>query len=298
MSSLRISAAVRELITKRKKAKNERDRQQPKLIENREVHKASMEAKLVGLANGNQFENFLKCGQEEIFQTCSSCGTHQTFYFACNRKWCPLCNHKIASKRASELKEWAMRIRQPKHLVLTMKNFAVLTRRRIREFQKALVCLRRNKLFKALLGGCTSIEITNSGEGWHLHAHSLLDMRWLDMEKISVEWGRLVGQQFAIVKVKDVRHTEYLQEVSKYVAKGSELASWSPEQLWEFILAIKGCRFFFAFGTLRKAMPEVRRAIEARKGPGKQCKCGCSKFIYETEASSIIHEVNRAARRR
>jgi Replication protein/Transposase zinc-binding domain len=293
-----LTAATKELITARKRAKNEREHRQGKLIENREVHKATMEAKLSGLAHGNQFHNFVKCGREEIYRTCASCSQHDVFYFSCNRKWCPLCNYKIGARRGEQIRTWATHITQPKHLVLTMRNFPVLTGKKIRAFQQALLKLRRRDCMSTVLGGCMSLEITNEGSGWHLHAHCLLDVRWLDMARISIEWGKLIGQEFGIVKVKDVRGTEFVQEVAKYVAKGSELASWPAEQLWEFICAIKSRRFFFAFGSLRKAMPDVRRQLALKKPPSPVCACGCGDFIFETDRSSVLRDIRRERRKR
>lgn len=193
---------------------------------------------------------------------------------------------------------WAKQIHQPKHLVLTITNFYILTRKRIRDFQRALVKLRRRNLWSAIRGGCCSIEITKGESGWHLHAHLLLDTDWVNMERLSIEWGNLVGQQFAIVKIKDVRGEDFVREVSKYVAKGSDLATWEPEHLMEFVQAIRGLRFFFQFGTLLKRAKDIRKILATQSGAGKLCACGCARFLYETEAQSIINEMRRARRRR
>jgi len=91
-----------------------------------------------------------------------------------------------------------------------------------------------------------------------LHSHWLLDVRWLDMKGVSLTWSGLVGQEFAIVKIKDARDRDYLQEVTKYVAEGSELAKWPAEHLLEFVTAIRSRRFFFAFGSLFKMGHEIR----------------------------------------
>ena len=258
----------------------------------------AIEAKLQGLTESNQFRNFLRCGREEIYRTCKSCGDVTTFRYACNRKWCPLCNYKIGQARAEIIREWAKRITQPKHLVLTMRNFPVLTRRKIREFQKSLLALRRRQVFSTVRGGCLSMEITNEGNGWHLHAHCLLDVDWLAMDKLAIEWGNLLGQEFGIVKIKDVRNTEYVQEVAKYVAKGSELAGWQPEQLLEFIQAIRGVRFFAAFGDLRKQSREIKQQLLSQRPPPPVCTCGCTEYGYEDEQQALIHQLRREAKRR
>lgn len=194
--------SLRKLITERKRAKNLREYQQPKLIENREVHKATIEAKLSGLMNNRQFENFQKCGREEIYATCQACHKSRTFYFACNRRWCPLCNYKLTASRGAALHVWSKTITQPKHLVLTISNFTILTRKRIRDFQKALLKLRRLKVCSEIRGGCCSIEITKGASGWHLHAHLLLDADWIDMPILVPNGQRLLVNNSPLPKSK------------------------------------------------------------------------------------------------
>jgi hypothetical protein len=285
---------VQTVIKQRAKARLQRERKQLALLDDRFLHKQTIEAKLIGIASGTQTWNFNRCGNEELFKTCEGCGRVEHFFYACNRKWCPLCARKLARIRTDKLRLWARTINQPKHLVLTMRNFPVLTRPKIRQFQKALLALRRQKIWSPVNGGCATLEITHSQTGWHLHAHILLDVRWLDMTAISQQWGHLVNQEFGIVKVKDCRGQDYLHEVSKYVAKGSEIASWPPEQIWEFICAIKGCRFFFAFGSLFKLGGEIKRELHRLKGGQQVCECGCGRFIIETESQDVENQINRA----
>jgi hypothetical protein len=183
-------------------------------------------------------------------------------------------------------------------LVLTQRNFPVLTHKKIRAHTVALAKLRRKKCFQSIYGGCVSIEITNENKGWHLHSHWLIDCRWLDMEDVSRAWGKLVGQEFAIVKIKDVRDKDYLQEVSKYVVEGSELASWPAPQINEFVRAVRGLRFFFAFGSLRNLAPAIRREMNALKKPGPLCECGCPQFYYEDQQEHEVRQIMHMEARR
>lgn len=283
-----LPASVRKLITERKRAKNARESLQPRLIENRDIFKAQIVEKLHGLARGPQWANFQRCGVEEIYATCTGCGFFERYYYACNRKWCPLCNYKLSQARAERIKIWAKHVHQPKHVVLTMRNFAVLTRTVIRRFQKALVSLRRQNVWAESRGGCCSIEVTNSGQGWHLHAHILVDAYWIDAGQLAIVWGKLIGQEFGIVKVKDVRGVEYVQEVAKYCAKGSEMAEWAGEQLLEFITAIRGVRFFAAFGSLREARKEIELQLRFSRIERKKCSCGCTDRVFETDERHIL----------
>ena len=283
---------TQKLIHKRRLARFQREQAQTDLIPARELHKASIAAKLIGLAEGRQFENFQRCGVEELYARCQGCGKDERFFYNCNRKWCPRCTPRLAAKRAAKLRLWARTIAQPKHLVLTMKNFPVLTRTRIRQFQKALLKMRKQKIWAPVRGGCASLEITNEGRGWHLHAHILLDCRFLGIEKVAQVWGALIGQDFGIVKIKDCRGSDYVNEVAKYVCKGSELAKWPGEQIFEFINAIKGLRFFFAFGTLFKMSREIKRQINLDTPGRKVCECGCDKIVVLTEYDIVMAEID------
>lgn len=260
------------------------------LLNSEDLWHESVRAKLDGYLHTAQFSNFSKCGKEQLYRTCSQCHDWTPLSYRCSVKWCPRCNWMIARRRAKLIRVWAQQLKQPKHLVLTQKNFPILTRSKLREHQKNLCKLRKQKVFKDVKGGCVSVEITNEGNGWHLHSHWFVDARWLDMQQIAVAWGKLCGQSFGIVKVKDAREKDYAHEVAKYVVKGSELAAWDAQEILQFVTAVRGVRFFFTFGTLTKVRKEVEAFIEATRPETKPCPCGCKKFIYETDQQSVSRE--------
>jgi hypothetical protein len=290
------SPAVKRIISARAKAKRDTQRQQQDLLEDRELNKLNIESKLRPLLDSAQFANFERCGQEKIIRTCKCCGRRESFTYRCSIKWCPMCNWRITDQRRIKIRAWLKFVTQPKHLVLTQRNFPVLTRRKIRAFVAALAKLRRNKIFADVDGGCASVEITNDGNGWHLHAHLLLNARWLDMKRLSIVWGHLVGQEFGIVKIKDCRDAEFLQEVSKYVVKGSTMAAWPAEWINEFVRAIKGLRFFFAFGSLFKLRDQIREILDKQKSSPVMCECGSDEFMFKSEVDEELESIQRDAR--
>lgn len=260
------------------------------LINPAEIWKESILAKMDGLVSERKYQNLDKCGREEIYVTCEGCGHFDRFYYACNLKFCPMCNWKISRRRTDILKCWTKRITQPKHLVLTQRNFETLTRTKIRRHGLAIAKLRRHKLWKGVRGGCRSTEITNDGSnGWHLHSHFLLDVDWLAMDRVSVEWGKLVNQEYGIVKIKDARSIRYLGELTKYVCKPSELAGWQPEMIAQFIHAIEGQRFFATFGTLFHEGASVRAELFSKRQP-RICECGCEDWKWTSETSEMMKE--------
>jgi hypothetical protein len=292
------TATVRQIIRDRAIEQAKRDKLQGTLYPPEEDFHETIRLKLDGLFDSHQFWNFSRCGHEQIYRTCKQCRKFQTFTYQCNIKWCPNCQFKITDQRRKVLQVWTQKISQPKHLVLTQRNFQILTRRKIREHTRNLAKMRRLKSFAGVRGGCVSVEITREDAGWHLHSHWLLDTDWLEMQKISTDWGMLVGQQFAICKVKDCRDKSYLQEVTKYVVKSADMARWAPQAINEFVRAIRGLRFFFSFGALHALAPAIRRELQAQKPPPPVCDCGCDEWIYESETNAVLNEIRRANRRR
>jgi hypothetical protein len=184
----------------------------------------------------------------------------------------------LTRRRLRNLGEITKGIRQPKHVVLTARNSATLTRDRVSAFKAALARLRRSKLAAKWRGGLYSLEVTNEGRGWHLHAHLLVDADWIDKRALAVKWGELVGQDFAIVCVKDARGQDYLRELVKYAAKGSDLASWNGDDVAAFVSAFQGVRSFGVFGTLYKQRAEWRAAIAELESVPERCPCGATFF--------------------
>lgn len=259
-----------------------------------ELWKETLLVKVRGYIPDRTFSNLERCGKERIYRTCKNCRDWETFFYRCDLKFCPLCNWRIARDRAAMLRIWTTTIAQPKHVVLTCRNFDLLTRRQIRSFARAFAKLRRAKVFEGVKGGCVSIEITNESRGWHLHAHVLVDARWIDAADLAITWGRLVGQQYAIVKIKDCRGLDYCNEVTKYVVKGAELVTWHPELISQFIHAISGVRFFSTFGSLFKMRRQIAAYLAEQKPPSPQCHCGCCDFWYQDEAALILREAQQA----
>lgn len=181
---------------------------------------------------------------------------------------------------------------QPKHLVLTSRNFPMMTRKRLRENVIAMTALRRSVCFKKVLGGCASVECTwaKKGDwvngvqvagGFHLHSHWLIEARWIDLEAVESAWAKLIGQELAVVRVYDARQADYVKELCKYVVEGSELAGWPKEIIHQFVCASRGVRFFFKFGELLKQSKAIQMQLACEKKQFAACECGCDSLKFK-----------------
>lgn len=104
-------------------------------------------------------------------------------------------------------------------------------------------------------GGIASVEVTNRGNGWHVHIHCLV----LSDKRISAlalfgegsEWHRITGDSY-IGRVDILDESKplavNLMEILKYVTKFSDL---TEAQTWQLHQAVSGKRMFRSWGVLR-----------------------------------------------
>ncbi len=227
------------------------------------IHKKSIAAKLRESGRCDLSIPLEQCGNIVTICHCRNCGQVHRFTNRCDRFYCPTCQPKLAWRRRQTVAHWTRTIQQPKHLVLTSRNSQSLTGTRVKWFKAAWSRLRQTNFTKAWRGGLYALEVTNESKGWHLHLHALVDADWIDSTQLATTWSKQIQQDFAIVKVKDARDKSYLQEVTKYAVKGSQLASWKPWDIVEFIEAFDRNRTFGVFGTLFKDRAHRQKLLDS-----------------------------------
>lgn len=235
-------------------------------------------AKLDTAGRSDIADQIRDCHSEVSYRRCRGCSTVSKFYNRCEHKWCPLCAPRLSRERKKMLEVWSGEVAQPKHVVLTVRNSEAISRLQVKRYKTAFAKLRRTKFASNWRGGFYSIETTNESRGWHIHFHCLVDADWIDQGQLAIEWAKQIGQDFAIVYVKDARGEAYLAEVCKYLVKGSVLAKWSGEEIAAFVDAFDSVRCFGVFGSLLGQRSKVREQIEAFLDVKPACECGCTDF--------------------
>jgi hypothetical protein len=138
------------------------------------------------------------------------------------------------------------------------------------------------------IGGFYGMEITNEGNGFHIHFHLLVDARSIGPVQLSQAWKAATKGAGYIVCVKDARGSSYLQELTKYTVKGSQLAEWKPAHIVQFIEALDGVRTFGVFGSLYGKRSEFAAWLEELRGHKPTCPCGCCDAHYYSEAEFLL----------
>lgn len=213
------------------------------------------------------------CRRSVTNLVCLQCSSCITFRNRCDRKYCPLCTPRLSWLRAEKLR-WFVRhakFTQPKHVVLTTRNTTDLDKPTVLRHKKNLVRLLRSVFASEWGGGTCNLEVTNEGRGWHLHSHLLIQAKWIDAGQLAKTWAKIVGQEFAIVKVKDARESSYLNELTKYAAKPAQVAAWSGDEILDYIIAFDRIRTWWTFGVLN-GLTSLWKRREREPTPG--CECG------------------------
>lgn len=246
-------------------------------------------------------EKLEKCG--EVFtMRCNGCSYSRPVRQGCKLKWCPVCVRKIAAERSIKYQAAVEAMEWPLFVTLTMPNTADLTGNPIRQMRQAFGKLRQHKLWKRnVRGGVAAIEITNIGNGWHPHLHTVIDCRWLahktprpqksDSKKmvrekclaasdeLGLAWARALQiKSFnpdwcgVVFKVKRCDAETIGREVLKYSVKGSDLVD-CKEDVGELIELMKLTRLVTSFGSLfgknRIKVVKQKRECECPECHGK-----------------------------
>lgn len=256
---------------------------QGSLWRNGEVFALTVVAKLREYGRSDLLEGLADCHTQTTNARCTGCKKVNRFWNRCDLFYCPRCQPRLARERADGVTFWANKVRQPKHVVLTMTNTRDMTKKHVRHLIQSFAKLRRRAFAKHWRGGFYRVEITNEGKGWHLHLHALIDADYIDARKLSVTWNDCNGGFGHIVKVKDARGHEYLKEVTKYAVKGNMLAEWTGAQIAEFVDAFKGCRSFGVFGSLFGLRGEWKEFCAGEAEKRAVCACGCSEFTFHSD---------------
>lgn len=244
-------------------------------------------AKLESVGHTAIAHKLRECRQHLSVGVCNACGYTQRFYNRCDIFYCPQCSPGLAARRLESLLWFVERMKQPKHIVLTIRNVPRLTTQFLRQAQQSLTRLRRRKLFAGCRSGLWAMEITNKGRGWHVHFHLVADCPWLDVRTLSETWRECNRLESGVVWIESASRgslkANLPRYVTKYTGKGFQLQNWAADLLGEFVTAIRGVRTFGVYGDLLGARTAHREFLKSVRDTRRRCQCGACSWSYYTQ---------------
>jgi len=261
---------------------------------------------------------------------CQSCQHLHLTEQRCRRKWCPVCSRKIATERSLKYAAAVDSMQWPLFVTLTMPNISELGDplgdNAVRGLRRAFGKLRHRKLWsQRVKGGVASIEVTNTGNGWHPHLHAILDCQWLAWKtkmpprnatkaviaerlkaanaELGAAWAKCLGIKSArsdwagtIYKVKRTSGATVVQEVLKYAVKGDDLVSCQGE-VAPLIRCLDKTRLVTSFGTLFGKLRVLADPNDDDDKPSFDCPdCGDSHWLPESDLDALIGNFHQRTR--
>ncbi len=173
----------------------------------------------------------------------------------CRDRWCPAC----AATRASVIRSNLQPLTEngPVRLItLTLKHKPDNLRERLSFLLSRFAILRKLKLWTdAIDGGAAFIEVKMNPQTreWHPHLHILAVGKYIPQQQLRDAWLACTGDSF-IVDIRLVRDPAKIgRYVTKYVTKPADNDLYrDPDALAHAIVAMKGRRLAYTFGTWRK----------------------------------------------
>jgi hypothetical protein len=165
-------------------------------------------------------------------------------------------------------------MKAPKFLTLTVPNVWNLTKEAVLKVGRAFRRMMRWVYYRAhVRGGLCAIEITNIGNGWHIHLHVIIDADFLPQRKLSADWNKVAGGRMVDIRPRDP--VTILGYTLKYIGKAPDIyrvdgghgpkrycgpaERWTREQAYN--AALKGIRMVQPFGTMYGKVKPGKRVL-------------------------------------
>jgi len=170
----------------------------------------------------------------------------------CMDRFCITCGGlkawKVRTALATLMKDKDMRL-----VTLTLSGKAASLADLLDRLYRHFKALRQTELWeKSVNGGCAFLEVkwNPKANRWHPHLHLITEGRFLPQGPLSNLWRALTKDSY-IVDVRAIKNPETAANyVTKYVTKPLQSSfATNAERLDEAVVAMKGRRFVFCFGS-------------------------------------------------
>jgi len=195
----------------------------------------------------------------------AGCGSHVDLYIdpdtaqvrrhtcTCKSRLCPYCARKRTARVADQMTAVVVKMKHPRHLVLTVKSQAGDLHQQTRDLRHWFAALRKNAFVKAnMTAGVYTLECTLNlrTTKWHPHLHIIYDGEYMPQLKLRKLWHQITGGS-DIVWITDAQsRTGLVKELCKYLGKPQDAQHWPDDRFLEYATAIHGVRMVQTFGKI------------------------------------------------
>lgn len=233
-------------------------------------------------------DKLFKCGEWDTLCACGSCGGYWWVRYRCTLRCCPICSRDKARDRTRYLLAVSRKQIHCKMLTLTMKRWTGSPGDGIKHLRDSVQRIRDTTLFARCLGGAYTIEVIPKDDGWHIHAHMVIDAPYMPFRTIVAAWALAVRQPCPHVRIQSAESENVKKYICKYAGK-SMVEDIGLAHIVEWYEAIKGRRLWATFGLWYNAkLNDLEDGEEEKQGPRPCPLCGQTKCVFLARAGPAI----------
>ena len=132
---------------------------------------------------------------------CVACGYQHRIMLNCGDRTCEVCRRKWFGTHYNKIIGYVEKWKRPITVCLTLKNIpdTEFNKGSVKQLRGYFNKLRHRKDFKtSIKGGFYMIQVTNDGNGWHLHMHIIYDGLYIPKEALVNAWREITGGSYIV----------------------------------------------------------------------------------------------------
>jgi hypothetical protein len=245
-------------------------------------------------------EKLRKCCTHELLVCCADCRRSWWVTYHCKLRCCPICARNKSRDRLKLLKAVTKCQSSTKMLTLTMRRWDGDPREGIKHLRASMQRFRDSALMKTCKGGAYTIELLPKENGWHIHAHLLIDSGYLPFRRVLKVWTACCRQSTSHVRIQAATRERVKAYVCKYACKtglgtlGAHGADKDgkgigPESIVDWFAAVRGSRLWGTFGAwYRFSQQDIAEALELETHVSSCPFCGAIHTIFQARSGVFV----------
>lgn len=211
---------------------------------------------------------FLECRTRAWFMRNIDTGKVIVQSNACRVRGCPLCARSQGMQIAHNLAAWLRKIRNPKHIILTLLHSDQPLSEIIDHLLESFRKMRRYKRWlRTVSGGVWFAQVTRNQttSQWHVHLHVLADAGFYPQSLLSRDWHCATADSYNTF-IRAITDTfQAVRDASRYVARPGWLHLLTRPLRLQLLGAFAGRHLCGAFGTARSAHILKREHLDPKR---------------------------------